>query len=163
MMQNDIQLSGKTLEQCQYNLELFAASWGHLVATKTIEQYQNPPKGDKNPGSLEHEKAANTAENLLTTALSILQNHGIYAMFLWLNVQGQKKKDKIAAPEAVLYLVQSAHKLHPTLSDEPGNILSNLLNGDLLTDMTPMFFVKDTLEQILIYARYHAKAEGATQ
>jgi len=167
-----------TLAVCNNNLDLFAASQAQALVTNVIKAYRSkqvpmvpqtntpalPLSADRPVSNTQQnldKKAASSAENLVTTALGILQHHGIYAMFLWLKVQDKKSKHLDVAQQAIIDLAAVIQEIDTAL---PVDILAGLSAADgLLTDLDRMFFVKDVLEQVLIYARYQAKAEGGDQ
>ncbi len=89
---------------------------------------------------------------LLTEALSVLEEQGVYALFLYL------KAEKKAPGAKVL------EECKKFLQDEPTG--SPLLGkGDqwqelqkLGEDLDTLLFARDLLRQALVYGRYHAKA-----
>ncbi len=95
-------------------------------------------------------------ETLITKALGVLQEDGVYAFFLYLV---SLKKDVAG------HISQKAFDL---LRDDA--ILGNELRGQtepmkavlekLADDLGRLVFVKGLLERTLVYARYHAKALG---
>jgi len=91
-------------------------------------------------------------EKTLTSALSVLEEQGLYACFLFLNAQRKEAGRKVSA------------KLAEFLQQTPAG--SPLLgNGELFTalqalagDLDKLLFARDLLRQALVYGRYHAKA-----
>lgn len=87
-------------------------------------------------------------EKLLTDATGVLQEHGLYAFFLFLKASERGKPQEVSgACERFLRdqgLLRDGHLF-------PG--LKSL--GDRLDDL---LFARDLLMQALVYARYHAKA-----
>jgi hypothetical protein len=93
-------------------------------------------------------------ETLITKALGVLQEDGVYAFFLYL---ASLKKEPAG------HISQKAFDL---LKDDA--ILGNELRGQtepmkavlekLADDLGRLVFVKGLLERTLVYARYHAKA-----
>lgn len=106
------------------------------------------------------EKPSKELEKLVTSALAVLEEQGVYALFLFLETRGGK-----AAPT----IVQEAHKLlretprrAPLLSDK-GNSNGNG-NGDVFKslqsmseDLDKLLLARDLLRQALVYARYHVR------
>jgi len=91
-------------------------------------------------------------DKTLTSALSVLEEQGLYAGFLFLNAQagqaGRRVSDELAR------FLQRVPKDSPLLG-----------NGDLFTalqalagDLDKLLFARDLLRQALVYGRYHAKA-----
>jgi hypothetical protein len=101
-------------------------------------------------------KAAPDAENTVTKALGVLQENGVYACFLYL--QAYKKKDE---PDHIIRAMLD-------LLDEDQLGLPKRGNDDVLkyiadeitADLHRLLLAKEALEQMLIYARYGAKAAG---
>lgn len=99
-------------------------------------------------------------DNLVTKALGILQENGIYACILYLLSRTNETEKPIAEEvtpnlfgllEKPLNLGKPAGKDH---ADYLTHISSNTIAGDLDT----LLLVKEVWEQTLIYARYGAKA-----
>jgi hypothetical protein len=95
-------------------------------------------------------------ENKVTKALGVLQENGVYACFLYL--QANKKKDD--RKDDSLALTQEMRALLEALGIKNDNgqdalTFAQIISGDLHT----LLLAKEALEQMLIYARYGAKAE----
>jgi hypothetical protein len=94
-------------------------------------------------------------DKMLTNALSVLEEQGVYACFLFLNAQAKDAGRSVSS------------KLAGFLQKTPeGSPL--LENGDLFTalqtlagDLDKLLFARDLLRQALVYGRYHAKAREA--
>ena len=100
------------------------------------------------------EKPSKELEKLVTSALAVLEEQGVYALFLFLETRGGK-----AAPT----IVQEARKL---LRETPRRtpLLSDKDNGDVFKslqsmseDLDKLLLARDLLRQALVYARYHAR------
>lgn len=91
-------------------------------------------------------------EKTLTAALSVLEEQGVYACFLYLNARGgdagQQISDKLAA------FLRDLPKGTPIL---PGGELFLALQS-LAGNLNELLFARDLLRQALVYARYHLKA-----
>lgn len=91
-------------------------------------------------------------ETLLTDALSVLEEQGVCAFFLFLEARGRQPGTAISSACADL--------LRKTPSGAPllgaGNIWQELQN--LGKDLDKLLFARDLLRQALVYGRYHAKA-----
>lgn len=95
-------------------------------------------------------------DNDTTTALNILHEQGIYAMFLWLN---EKKRENEAS--ALLTILNDL--FHD--SDAPFSIAAdkdlrtmNAVSECLTRNLKSMFLAKNLIELTLIYIRHTAKA-----
>lgn len=94
-------------------------------------------------------------ENNLRKALGVLQEDGVYAMFLWLENKDKTVREKLTCflnePEIKRYLLNN--------SEEFGeNFVAFCMSlAEVAKDMDKLLFVKRIIERILIYALYHAK------
>ena len=134
------------------NLDRLAAERAQEVIRRTNQQ---------SPGDV---------DNLVTKALGVLQENGIYACMLYLLSRTQDKEKKIAV----------------VVSDEMLNLLAGLgfegwekpaipnprrraevilkhISDHVTKDMERLLLAKETLEQMMIYARYGAKARKADE
>lgn len=97
------------------------------------------------------------AENKITKALGVLEEQGVYAMFLYLHArEGGWWSEKLATflreqPSAHNALLATA-----TGKDEPFDALH-----ELAKNLDKLLFARDLLHRALVYARYHAKAATA--
>jgi hypothetical protein len=117
------------------NLDFLAAKYGQLISGSNIE-------------------------NVVTTALDILNLQGVYAMFLWLH----EKEERSIVGEKINEMLHSQQSPIPI----PNNV--DIFSGDdamlfhvreqLTSNIKIMFFAKELINQTLIYARHHAKAGG---
>ena len=96
-------------------------------------------------------KKANDLENSLTKTLGVLQENGVYACFLYLLA---REKD---ASNVVIPQMRALLKALGIENDSQ----DNLKYAQYLTaDLHRLLLAKEALEQMLIYARYGAKAAG---
>ena len=93
-------------------------------------------------------------ENSITKALGVLEEQGVYAMFLYLHAREKGRFSK----SLVKFL----------RSDEVG-LLQNTQEHEsfvalqkLAKNLDDLLFARELLHQVLVYARYHAKAAGAS-
>jgi hypothetical protein len=96
-------------------------------------------------------------DNVITKALGVLQENGIYACTLYLLSRSNKTEVPIAKqamPELFGLLDKPLNLGKPANSDYLAHISGNAIAGDLDT----LLLVKEVWEQTLIYARYGAKA-----
>jgi CRISPR/Cas system CMR-associated protein Cmr5 small subunit len=112
----------------------------------------------------------------VTKALAVLQEQGVYAcmLFLYSRSETEKSKARIVREQlrAILEMLKDEYKL--LLEDEKGKIIAvpesakeddtaeNVLKfyAEVVPrDLDTLLLVRDLYEQMLIYARYAAKAE----
>lgn len=138
------------------NLDRLCAECGHQMAEQVNKAFNK--KRD--------------TENLITKSLGVLQENGVYALFLYMASQveekkGEEEKEGKASKAAKTLANQSAALL---VNDPPAllrkevdrsyqNAMESIRNrGGLADDLDKLLLAKRLLEQALIYARYHAKA-----
>ncbi len=99
-------------------------------------------------------KDKNKIENLLTKSLGILQENGVYALFLWLESKS-KKDERNKKPEA---MIQDLCKdlLLELRFIENGDIFDAITK--LAENLEKLILTKKLIEQTLTYALYHTKA-----
>ncbi len=91
-------------------------------------------------------------ETSITKALGVLEEQGVYAMFLYLHA-----RDKGEFSQALMSFLCSddVKLLDAQAKDEPFGALQALAKN-----LDNLLFAKDLLHKVLVYARYHAKANG---
>ncbi|MBF6571341.1 MAG: hypothetical protein IVW54_20980 [Candidatus Binataceae bacterium] len=97
-------------------------------------------------------------EKLLTNALAVLEEQGVYATFLFLNTRGGKK-----ISDACAEFLRKTPSASPLLGNgEVFSALQKLAEEDE-EDLDRLLFARDLLRQALVYGRYHAKARGGVR
>jgi hypothetical protein len=110
-----------------------------------------------------HDK--NAVENVVTKALGVVQEQGVYAGMLYLLSRGDK--EKLIAEEAKKQLVELLRE--QSLKDfrlaeglvanpSPQQLLNHFATCVCAKDVQTLLLVKNLFEQTLMYARYSAKA-----
>ena len=102
-------------------------------------------------------------ENNLRKALGVLQEDGVYAMFLWLEknasdirkelVEFFNKEDKKTKVKLINYFLDS----NKSFSQNFDEFCRNL--QEVAIDIDKLLFMKKLLERTLTYALYHAKSK----
>jgi len=95
---------------------------------------------------------AKADENTITKALGVLQENGVYACFLYLLAN----KDQIITPQ-MLALLAAIDLPKPPASNKPADVLEYAAE-QITADLPRLLLAREALEQMLIYARYGAKA-----
>jgi len=141
-------MSTKTL-----NLDKVAAEHAQAMVEKT--------------GSVKDvKKHIETFERLVTKALGVLQQQGVYALMLFL-FSRTSDEDRIAK-KCVLPCLFSVLRLLPSFEDSEGvpeeetgvQEALKFYSDRVTAHLDTLLLVRDLYEQTLIYARYHAKAAG---
>ncbi|MBN2093476.1 hypothetical protein JW964_27880 [candidate division KSB1 bacterium] len=97
--------------------------------------------------SLKSEKDRKSLLNNITNGISVLQEDGIYAFYLFLKrekIEGQiwPACQELLANEAIGRILRNS------MSDEEENIIK------MTENMEHLFLAKDLLQRLLVYARY---------
>jgi hypothetical protein len=93
-------------------------------------------------------------ENEVTKALGVLQENGVYACFLYL--QANKKNNSASLIQKMCELLRS---LGITNDGQDALTFAQNISADLHT----LLLAREALEQMLIYARYGAKAKAKAE
>lgn len=94
-------------------------------------------------------------EKLLQDALSVLEEQGLYAFFLYLDARG-KEPGKPIKEECHQFLCSN-----PALKSRSGASTNNVFDAvnKLSQSIDELLFARDLLMQALVYARYHVKTK----
>jgi len=134
------------------SLDQICAKYGQEIA-KEVSEVLRKNKNDK----------INTkdAENLITKALGVLQEQGLYSFVLFCEFRGEKEKlgaDKIKEISQRLFKERGLELIGN------GDLLDELRRDDgLLTKLDDLMLAIQVLEKSLIYARFHLKAMKGSQ
>ena len=109
-------------------------------------------------GEMKKERNESTLSTL-RKALGILQEDGVYAMFLWLEKENSGIRKKLTtelngSDIVKKYLLQNSEGFR----DDFKEFCKDL--SELSQDIDKLFFLKKILERSLTYALYHAKVKG---
>jgi len=139
------------------NLDLLAAKAAQEIIEETskIEEASKRASGSK-------QKAAAGIENLITKALGVLQENGVYAGLLYLHSRGDADR-QIAEKtlQKMLFLTSELGLSPPAGTNASENL--KFLTDSVCNDLDRLLLVKQLWEQTLIYARYGAKAHSAAK
>ena len=98
------------------------------------------------------EKPSKKLENLVTSALAVLEEQGVYALFLFLKTRGGKAAPTIE--QKVREFLKTTPQRAPLLSGN-GDVFALLQS--MSEDLDKLLLARDLLRQALVYARYHAR------
>lgn len=126
----------------QFNLDRLAAQHAQEIIRRT------------------NDKKAGDIDNTVTKALGILQENGVYACFLYL-----KAKEKMNGDVVVEEMLNLLDGLGFCWGKPPSNKTEDVMRHitEKVTEtnhLERLLLAKETLEQMLIYARYGAKARS---
>lgn len=98
-------------------------------------------------------------DNTVTKALGVLQENGLYACFLHLLAK-EKENGTIVVKEMLDLLESLPFGWGKPDSSAPEEVLK-YISEKMTADLERLLLAKETLEQMLIYARYGAKARSS--
>lgn len=98
------------------------------------------------------EKPSKELEKLVTSALAVLEEQGVYALFLFLKTRGGKAAPTIE--QKVREFLKTTPQQAPLLPDD-GDVFASLQS--MSEDLDKLLLARDLLRQALVYARYHAR------
>ncbi len=104
------------------------------------------------------EKPSKELENLITSALAVLEEQGVYALFLYLDKGATGKKKKELAKDVIPKLhkfLRATPKQSPLLSTGKDDNFAAL--QELGGNLDDLLLARDLIRQSLVYARYHAR------
>lgn len=108
---------------------------------------------------------ASDVDNTATKALGILQENGIYACALFLKSRPSSEKNRadIVMAEMLNLLDRLGFGWGQPRSDRAEDVLQHISDKVTSDNLERLLLAKETLEQMLIYARYGAKARSAEE
>ena len=98
------------------------------------------------------EKPSKELEKLVTSALAVLEEQGVYALFLFLKTRGGKAAPTIE--QKVREFLKTTPQRAPLLSGD-GDVFALLQS--MSEDLDKLLLARDLLRQALVYARYHVR------
>lgn len=127
--------------QVPVNLDYLAATYAQAIVRRTADE------------------KAGDVDNTVTKALGVLQENGVYACFLYLLAK-EKENGQIVVDEMLKLLKDLQFDQSIPKPNDPQNVLE-YISKKVTTNLERLLLAKETLEQMLIYARYGAKAREA--
>jgi hypothetical protein len=108
---------------------------------------------------------ASDVDNTVTKALGVLQEDGIYACALFLKSRSgdEKKRAGVVMAEMLNLLDGLGFEWGQPRSDRTEDILQHISDKVTGDELERLLLAKETMEQMLIYARYGAKARKADE
>lgn len=100
---------------------------------------------------------AKELEKLITEALAVVEEQGIYALFLFLKTRPAKDCERANSISQKLHkFLKETPRQAPLLSSDT-NILTSL--QEIATDLDKLLLARELVMQALVYARYHARLQ----
>ena len=104
-------------------------------------------------------------QSLVNSALAVLLEQGVYAVFLFLC--SRTGKEKKAAKSIHAKLFELIKEYFSGLQEDTGTPdkteLMEAIRKKFQKDYEDIFFAKDLIEKVLVYARYHIKSREKNQ
>lgn len=98
-------------------------------------------------------------ENVVTKALSVLVEDGLFAFAVWLKSREDMIKYSEKIINACLELLKNRLQIITTeITTENSEVFIDIISNNISESLEKTLFVKQLLERMLIYARYRAKA-----
>lgn len=101
---------------------------------------------------------ASEVDNTVTKALGVLQENGVYACFLYL--RAKEGENGAVVVEEMLDLLDGLGFGWGKPTENSLKEVLSYISEKVTVDLERLLLAKETLEQMLIYARYGAKARG---
>lgn len=92
-------------------------------------------------------------EKLVTSALAVLEEQGIYALFLFLKTRGGSGAENVSQKLSE-FLKKTPQQDH-LLSGNTDDVFTSL--QEIADDLDRLLLARDLVRQALVYARYHAR------
>ncbi len=132
----------------QLNLDRLAAQHAHNILQRTVDGKTGDDK----------KKLAGSVDNTVTKALGVLQENGVYACFLYLLAK-EGENGRVVVEEMINLLDELGFGWGKPGNNSPESVLS-YITDKVTVNLERLLLTKETLEQMLIYARYGAKARS---
>lgn len=104
------------------------------------------------------EQKAGDVDNTITRTLGVLQENGVYACFLYLLAK-EKDIGMVIVTEMLTLLDGLGFGWGQPADNQAQTVLQHI-NATVTADLERLLLARETLEQMLIYARYGAKARA---
>ncbi|MGH9840146.1 MAG: hypothetical protein ACREEM_15300 [Blastocatellia bacterium] len=138
------------MNNTQSNLDRLAAQCAQKIISRAVDEKKVDDK--------EKKKLAGNVDNTVTKALGVLQENGVYACFLYLKAK-EKENGDVVVEEMLNLLAGLGFGWGKPANNSAEEVLKHIT--EKVTDnLERLLLAKESLEQMLIYARYGAKARG---
>ena len=133
------------------NLDLACAKTGQAIVQNFLKELEELKEFEKL-------KKLKELEKLVTSALAVLEEQGVYALFLFLKTRGGDAAKTIE--QKACELLRETPRQPPLLSDNDNSNGNDDVFESLQSmskDLDKLLLARDLLRQALVYARYHAR------
>jgi hypothetical protein len=139
------------------NLDRLAAQHAQAIIRRVVDVDEEETQKDKPEDKKKtKQQLSKDVENTVTKALGVLQEDGVYACFLYLLAK-EKENGSIVVNEMLGLLDEIGFGWGKPNDNSARQVLSHI-SEKVTIDLERLLLAKEALEQMLIYARYGAKA-----
>lgn len=136
------------MNNSQPNLDRLAAEYAQKIINRIVDEKKVDDK--------EKKKLTANADNTITKSLGVLQENGVYACFLYL--LAKEKENGSVVVEEMLSLLEGLGFGWGKPTNNSAEAVLKHITETVTVDLERLLLAKESLEQMLIYARYGAKA-----
>ncbi len=141
------------------NLDLIAAKAAQEIIATTRSHLSKGKNGEETEKNIK----ASDVDNLVTKALGVLQENGVYAVQLYLYSRGEADGWIAKHIREKLLLLPFELGLPKPEQTQRSEVALAFLTENICNDLDRLLMVKQLWEQTLIYARYGAKARSVAE
>jgi len=105
------------------------------------------------------ERPSKDLEKLVTNALAVLEEQGIYALFLFLKARGGNEAPNVT--QKLSEFLKKTPQQAPLLSSNTDDVFTSL--QEIADDLDRLLLARDLVRQVLVYARYHARVQQKSE
>lgn len=138
----------------QINLDRLAAECAQAIICRVVDKEETQKSNHE--GKKTKQQLAADIDNTVTKALGVLQENGVYACFLYLLAK-EKVYGGVVVDEMLNLLDGLGFDWGKPDHHSADKVLA-YISGKVTVELEKLLLAKETLEQMLIYARYGAKA-----
>lgn len=139
----------------QTSLDRLAAKHAQSIIRRVVDE-EETQKGKPEDKKKTKQQLSADIDNTVTKALGVLQENGVYACFLYLLAK-EKENGPVVIEEMLNLLEGLGFGWGKPNASSAEEVLSHI-SDKVTVDLERLLLTKETLEQMLIYARYGAKA-----
>jgi len=140
-----------------HNLDWLAAKHAQKIICRIVDE-EETQKNRNDQEKKPKQKLAESVDNTATKALGVLQENGVYACFLYL--LAKEKENGTVVVDEMLNLLEELNSGWGKPSSKRADQILQYIIDKVSSDLERLLLAKETLEQMLIYARYGAKARS---
>ncbi|MGC9529167.1 MAG: hypothetical protein ACP5G2_00905 [Candidatus Bipolaricaulaceae bacterium] len=141
----------------QSNLDRLAAKHAQEIIRRVVDE-EETQKNKSEDKKKSKQQLSTDVDNTVTKALGVLQENCVYACFLYL--LAKEKENGGVVVDEILSLLEGLSFGWGKPDDSSAEQVLKHISDKVTVDLERLLLSKETLEQMLIYARYGAKARS---